>query len=462
MTLTRLRLLKIMIGGFDSAMTIKLDWLTSNAEEMELAKRYWAMNDDGDFLEKVNDLVPFRHITQSGTLAAYVRQLCKAFDENLVCRHCNGCMEVKSRSSAKKYLQTSPRPCPDCEAIHAEQERLEREAAAVELDRQLTAYIETLPSGPIDYLAMSDSEVLLLRALDLALSPRLTRDAFMLSDCTALAPAYTDQLVLRLIAAGILLEDPPNAMPGTYCLHNGKLAAHSRYIAYSLAADEQLGRGEEAMQVLANRKYQDANGLFDLWLDVACADAMRYLHDKCQAFDHDLDEAQLEEIKSTLRSALKTHSVSQIWFVIWKNVKDAASLARLVYYSATRATATIPGKIRRTLEKVEKEGTELRMWERPDQQPAGTLAMMFNELFGVDEDTPGVKVHARLLQLSPKESFAGAEFAQPEQVRKLLCDAMINDTGPQMLQQFAELVREGHDTGYAIMMMLGGESGASA
>lgn len=293
-------------------MTIKLEWLTDDAEEMALAKRYWDMNEDGDFLEKVNGLVPFRHITQSGTLAAYVRQLCKAFDENLVCRYCKRCMEVKSRSGVKKYLQAAPRPCPDCEHIQLQEERVKLAAEAQELERQLDAYIQTLPAGPIDYPAMSDSEVLLVRALDLALSPRLTRDAFMPGDCTALAPAYTEQLLQRLIEAGILLEDPRQAMPGTYCLRDGKLAVHTRYIAYSLAADEQLGRGEEAMQVLLDREYHDATGLFDLWLDFACADAMRYLGDKCQAFDHDLDDAQLEEIKSTLRNALKTHSVSQI------------------------------------------------------------------------------------------------------------------------------------------------------
>lgn len=147
--------------------------------------------------------------------------------------------------------------------------------------------------------------------------------------------------------------------------------------------------------------------------------------------------------------------------MIWKNVKDAASLARLVYYTASRATATIPGKIRRTLEKVEKEGAELRHWDRPDQQPAGTLGMLFNELFGVDEDTPGVEVMARLTRLSPVKPRAGNELAQPEQVRRLLCEAMINDTGAQMMQQFAALIREGHEIGQVITMMLGGESSAS-
>jgi hypothetical protein len=141
--------------------------------------------------------------------------------------------------------------------------------------------------------------------------------------------------------------------------------------------------------------------------------------------------------------------------VIWKNIKDAAALAKLVYYSDERAAATIPGKIRRTLEKVEKEKTVISKWKRPDQQPSGTLGMLFNELFGLDEDTPGSQVLAQLIAAQPQSEETDAVAPDPEPVRRLLYEALMNDSGPEMLTHFAELIREGHPVGAVVSKMLG-------
>ncbi|MFK3795049.1 hypothetical protein [Pseudomonas sp. NPDC088444] len=80
-------------------MPITLEMKTTDPEEMKLAVRYWAMSETGEFVEKVMDLVPFRDITHSGTLAAHVRTWCRAYDENLTCRDCGTYLEVTSRSA---------------------------------------------------------------------------------------------------------------------------------------------------------------------------------------------------------------------------------------------------------------------------------------------------------------------------------------------------------------------------
>ncbi|WP_346829933.1 hypothetical protein ABDX87_23005 [Pseudomonas abietaniphila] len=437
-------------------MTVNLELMTDDPEERQLAIRYWAMSNTGDFLEKVIDLVPFRHITHSGTLASHVRELCRAFDNNLTCPHCDACMEVKSRSAVKKNPQKSFSPCPACEEVQVRQKRAEQAAAAAALELRLNAYVERLPSGPIDYHLLGDDEALLLLALDLAISPRLISESFTLDECKALAPMDVALLIDKLKTAGVVREDPHSAAPGTYFLRDDNLMVNTHFIPYALVPDQHLGRTEEAMQILLAREFCDSAALFNLWLDFASADAVCYLLDKCRAFHHDLNENQLNEIRSTLRNGLRTHSVSQIWFVIWKNVKDAASLARLVYYTEVRATATIPGKIRRTLEKIEKEGSIVRKWDRPDYQPAGTLGMLFNELFGIDEDTPGSDVLARFAELQPEATTDSAHLPEAEAVRRLLYDALMNDSGPEMMFRFAQLIRGGSEIGSAIMQMSSG------
>lgn len=435
-------------------MPIKLEMLTSDPEEKALAVRYWAMTEDGEFKEKVIDLVPFRDIAHSGSLAGHVREWCRAFDENLTCRYCSAIMEVKSRSLAKKFPQRSIRPCPACQVLQDQKDREAQAAATAALDVQLDAYVAQLPNHEIDYAQLKDDQALLLLALNAALSPRLTDGAFTVDDCTSLVPADADRFIERLVTADVLREVPRLAAPGTYFLLDGHLVIRTRQVVYTLAPDRQPEASTAILRSQLDREYSDGLALFNLWLDFASADAMSYLADKCSAFDHDLDASQFDEIRSTLREGLKTHSVSQIWYVIWKNVKDAASLARMVYYSEARATATIPGKIRRNLEKIEKQSTDVPKWDRPNYQPAGTLGMLFSDLFGIDEDTPGADVYARLTALIPDPPFAGEAPPENGPVKRLLCDALLHDTGPQMLHRFAALIREGHGVSATIAKLL--------
>ncbi|MFK3795050.1 hypothetical protein [Pseudomonas sp. NPDC088444] len=301
---------------------------------------------------------------------------------------------------------------------------------------------------------MSDDHALLLLALNVALSPRLGSAAFSVNDCTALAPLDVGAFIDKLEMAHAIREAPLDAMPGTYFLRYGELMFHTRALSYRLTPDIHLGANDEALSLLIEREYADASALFNLWLDFATADAMRYFFDKCTAFNHDLDAKQYSEVRSTLREALKTLSVSQVWFVAWKCVKDAASLARLVYYTEERATATLPGKVRRTLEKAEKEGTVIRKWDRPDHQPSGALGMLFTELFGIDEDTPGADVLALLNASRAEHCEPQNAMLPPEAVRRWLCEALANDTGPQMLERFAGLIRDGYDVDGAVHALL--------
>ena len=71
-------------------MAVRLEFFTQDPQEIELAKRYWAMDGEGAYIEKVSDLVPFRKLTQSSFVSSHVRQWCLAYDENQRCCLCNG------------------------------------------------------------------------------------------------------------------------------------------------------------------------------------------------------------------------------------------------------------------------------------------------------------------------------------------------------------------------------------
>ncbi|KAF6692925.1 hypothetical protein HFD98_10510 [Pseudomonas sp. EKM23D] len=431
-------------------MAIKLQILTDDPKEIELIKRYWAVDESGQYLEKVSALGGIIEMAQGVTLASFIRQRCNAFDENQVCTSCAKLIEIKNRSEAKKVPARSTKLCTPCQndqdAIAFEAEK----AKAAELERQLIEYARKQSSRTVDYSEIPDNQVLLLLALNRAITPRLTNGGFTLGDCRGLAPRYVGDFVMQLREAGLILDDPSKARPGTYYWEGDEIWMLRDQVVYRLVPDAASRSADEVIRSLLDRVYTNAEGLFNLWLDYSVADVMRYLANQCDLYHHDLSGQELEEIKSTMRSALETYSVSQLWSVVWKVVRDAASLANREYYNRPKAAATIPGKIRRNLEKVQRESIELKAWSRPDQHPVGTLGMVLGEILGVDENSSGHMVSSLVNWLTGQgcSPSAGAELDEP--IRELMTIALALDVSSSVMLRFAELIRAGHDVGSAI------------
>ncbi|MBC3270214.1 hypothetical protein HU765_09775 [Pseudomonas sp. SWRI81] len=431
-------------------MAIRLELLTEDPKEIELIQRYWAINESGQFLEKVNALSEVLQLPQGVTLAAFIRQRCRAFDENQMCPECDEWVEIRNRSQAWKSPLRSTTLCTRCQE---ERDALAREAEktkAARLEVFLAEHHRKQASRVVDYAAVADAQVLLLLALDRAVTPRLTEAGFTLADCRGLAPRYRDDFLKTLKDAGLLLEDPSKAKPGTYYWEGDEVWQVSAQVAYLLMPGTTAADGDEVIRALSERSYTDADGIFSLWLDYAIADVMCYLGDYCKWYGHELAEQEWDEVKSTLRAALQTYSISQLWFVAWKVVKDAASLASHPYYNRVKAAATIPGKIRRYLEKVKRESLELRSWSRPELQPAGTLGMLFGELFGIDEHTSGVSAAARIAHVTGRACASGVDAELCAPIRELMVNALALDAEASVMLRFAELIRAGYDVGFAV------------
>lgn len=431
-------------------MAIRLQLLTEDPKEIELIQRYWAMDEFGQFLEKVNALSEVLQLPQGVTMAAFMRERCRAFDENQVCPECDEWVEIRNRSQAAKGALRSTMLCTRCQEDRDAIAREVEKNNAAQLEARLAEYRRQQACHVVDYAAVTDAQALLLLALDRAVTPRLTLAGFTLADCRGLAPRYLDDFLKTLKDAGVLLEDPSKAKPGTYYWKGDEVWVVSAQVAYLLMPGAASVDGDEVIRLLSERTYTDVDGIFNLWLDYAIADVMRYLSDHCKWYGHELAEQEWEEIKSSLRSGLQTYSISQLWFVAWKVVKDAASLASHQYYNRAKAAATIPGKIRRYLEKVKRESLELRSWSRPEHQPAGTLGMLFDELFGIDEHTSGLAASTRIAHVTGQECALGADAELGAPIRELMINALALDAGASVMLRFAELIRAGHDVGIAI------------
>lgn len=360
---------------------IALDIYSINPEEIELVERYWAMDEEADFKEKVADLLPFRNITNTMQLAAFLRDISQAWDTNQICPECGGHQKIGSRSEVKKSSQISHNLCTPCRQSAKEVQREAAARAEAELQQRLAPYVEQTLSHTINYRSLSDDIALILIALERAINPRLLTSTFMRSDCRALAPCNVDDFITKLCKAQAILDDPRKAKPGTYYLQEDQLWMRSAHAVYFLVPDPMYGPDEEAFAVLNDRYYDDHPAIRSLWFDYATADSMCYLKGQCELHNLETTEEEDAEIFSTLRTALQTYSVAQMWSMIWMVVRDAATLSTREYYNRRKAAATIPGKIMRYLEKVAKGTAKLKPWRRPVDQPAGTLGQVFMDMF---------------------------------------------------------------------------------
>ncbi len=286
-------------------MTVRLEFATQDPQEIELAKRYWAMDEDGVYLERVADLLPFREVNQSGALAKYVRQFCRAYDENQVCHVCNGEMRISGRSEAKKLPQRSSRPCGNCQELQREEEEKRVAANRAELEARLAPYIARARNEVICYADLPDDSVLILQAIEALIGPRLLAGTFSRGDCADLTPMGADDFIDRLYGQGVLVDDPSAADPNVYYLQDGQLWHKKAFTRYFLPPDTNMGRGEEAFIVLRDREFTDVEALTNLWLDYSAADVMRYLHYQCSMHGQDLSPEAIEKIEGAVRHGLR-------------------------------------------------------------------------------------------------------------------------------------------------------------
>jgi hypothetical protein len=428
-------------------MAVKLEFLTSDLEEIELINRYWAMNEHGGFLEPLKELLPFRELKQPAQLAKYVRKLCIAYDLNHLCV-CGNPMRADGRTDAKKVLRQSNYPCDQCAEARLREQQAREAAEKAELDLQLASHIDWMKRKTIVYQELEDDVVLVLRALYDAVGPRLWNGGFTYDSCSGLTPYNSGDFISELYGKGALGDAQEGTRPNTYFLSEGRLRIRLNQAKLFLPPDADMGNGEKIFDLMMERQFTNSEALINLWLDYACDDVIWYLMDQCDLHNREVLPEDFVKIRDAIRYGLRTHSVAQMWYIMWKVARDAAALSTRSYYSDHRATATIPGKIRKQLEMAEKKGELRNDWNRQQAHIAGTLGIVLREIFGIDEYSSGAAVHKMFerldSQFKSEDRFEGIATA-------FMRDALDLNTSLPALEAFAEMIRSGLTTEDALI-----------
>lgn len=429
-------------------MAVRLEFLTQDQQAIDFAKRYWAMDHEGAFQERLVDLLPFRMITLPSAVAKYVREICRAYDENQTCPLCGGLLPVGARTNAKKTPRRAYEPCKDCQEDRRKEQEAREATKRAELEMYLAPYIAEMQAKTVSYRAFTDDTVIILQAIGSLIGQRLGNGSFSLDDCMQLTPTGVGDFIDRLYLRGALEDHPTDASDGTYFVKDDRLWINKAAARYFLPPDTEKGRGLGAIKELHDRQFSDAEALTNLWLDYAVTDVMRYMHYQCSIYNQELDHEAIEKVKNMIRQALSSYSVAQIWFIVWKVTRDAATLASRSYYNQEKATATIPTKIRKQLEEAEQGKLLPNHWSRPEPHIIGALGMVFKSLFGLDEFSKGIDVPKIFLSIEHQD-YGEADAHKIAAI--FMEDTLKGQTSFEALDAFSDLIRVGLSTKDAIV-----------
>lgn len=431
-------------------MAVRLEFFTEDAEEIELAKRYWAMENNGKYIEKVKDLVPFRNLIHAGLVSEYISKFCSAYDENTTCLVCGNAVLIRNRFDPNKQPQRSHEPCQAC-AEEIKSKDLKIKLAEEEKIQQLIKERSNeICSRKINYNELKDDTCLILIALDALISPSISKSKFNIDKCRNLTPFNPEKYIQHLFEQGAIIDNPYAAKKEAYFLTNDQLDFNFDDLVFSLSEDNDLGLSKQAFEVIKSRNFTDVDSLFNLWLDYASDDVIRYLSNICLDHRLYLDLEQQETIISSIRKGLQNYSVSDLCFIMWKTACDAARNAQHIYSNSEKAAKKIPNNIQKQLEYAYQKGIpEKWKWIRPRNHITGTLGIAFSDYFGIDEFTSGKLVLKRLSLRCGKPS-ADEDSEQNFLASALLESSTSNQNAANIMEKFADLIRAGLDTKSAL------------
>lgn len=383
---------------------IQLEFLTTNPEDRSMAQRYWALNDNGKFANTVASLLPWHSARTANQLSAALQAVAVARAINRKCSQCGDFDVITARSHFIPGAALTQRPCSACKAAAELARREARVAEENEIQRKLEALSERQLAKRTEFNKLADDCALLFLALDRAITPRLASTTFTVGDCRFMAPHGVREYITKLVTKGAVIFRPDLSPADAFDVSDDEIFYYANKVVYQMTQPSSGQSCADSLDGLQKREFLPSPALAELWLDHASSECLRYVHDQADMHNLPVDYELELQISSAIRVALKLYSVAEVWSVIWKVVRDAASLSRRDYYNPAKAATTLPGKLKRYFEKAKKGEVVLKPWTRPDHQPTGTLGDLFSEIFGIDQDTSGQVAMDVLLPSTSVES----------------------------------------------------------
>lgn len=339
-----------------------LCYQASDEQEIVMAQRYWALSNEGKWVENVATVAEEFGLSKY-ELPARVQSATSAHDLGSRCFWCRSPEPISTRASLtsiysrksgyKRYEEPrGAQLCPACEIKnqrrHAEakqQESLKRQEA---ISQALTQAAQCQVRVKVDEISLTDaaSFLALLFAADMAEDENGT-EVFTLNGVLSGSERVDAEICGRLFTIGAITPSA-KADIKAYELHdNGKISFAWPHVPWELGPSIKgipyLGLCDQLSMLLDGTPATPA-GTEKMWFQVASAECETVLLDQLETYylgEYTVGEKTLQ----AFHYALEKLSIPQVWGIIYSVTKHAASLKQSRTYSALHIRNMIPKMI---------------------------------------------------------------------------------------------------------------------
>lgn len=318
------------------------------------------------------------------------------------CPNCGGPMISKRRTrSASNSLLKPAFYCQDC--THSEYSGC-RCAYCRDRNRQK---IDKSERHAIKANDLTLEQTVALLSLVTCYPHRNIRSRFRLSPATAIktpfAPSgdYGDDLIKRLIDAGLLKQNSQSISPRDFCLRNGKfLAAHSNQVSLSNMVTSELLEEMESVISQCDWPVRWFEDVFDVVMNLALAECKEF-YEHC-AVERDFPPIEDRFIESLILNILEDFSPGQCMRIILSGAQYASDF--LVKRSATSRMAAnyMLEACQRFVDKARKENWDLQSLRRNVNCPRSMISVILHDHI-LQTNDQGLNAVIALIQLPQKD-----------------------------------------------------------
>lgn len=389
---------------------IQLRFQTSDSAVMDIARKYWAFDDEAEeFIYPAAEAAAFFQ-TNSQRVSAKLSEVCTAFEDSWLCSRCH--LPNFTFSSRSDYLEqrraqirsqqgTQDNHCPACTAELLQIQREVQANKEAQEERLRQSILDELKDKAI---VTSLDKLSLLEAVFLAAYGRagLTENQRVLMSLD-----YVSEQKIRL-APDVSIEI--DFVKQLYHKHILQIHSFNKTDIFSKVTSQNdwsfsttktnwfFPRSDNAPDqpsslfpdleqafIRSNWPAHWHEEVFPAWKQMALWECLEYLD--FTLAEHRLEINPGEKTLEMFAHLLERYSVSQIYSFIWRASKDAAAFYMRERVTKTHAANTVVGTIQRMAERAEAEGWEVKGYRRDFRLPQSLMSeVLYNAVMKIGSE----------------------------------------------------------------------------
>ncbi|CAA6817099.1 MAG: Unknown protein [uncultured Sulfurovum sp.] len=317
-------------------------------------------------------LCPFCNIT----MFSYRESKSSFSKETIFCKEC------------KHELNSSYCPCIRCKGNRLEKERLAKEEKRTLENREREVILDEYRRDKEDSIDISELDIQMKLYLSSLLRASLSEDLKdikpLSNSSLKLTPITSDNTYERKIIPFLmkkrLIVLSPNTALDSVTIEENKIV---RYIpvdgTYRLnISKDEVDIKPELLLYFEDEDIEEINKelLLTLWLEIGLYECLEYLY--VQLDEYRLPSEHIgEKTISAIKEVLNHFSISQVFYFIYKAVKDSAAYYQKEGISKKHAVNLIAGNISRTMERAIAQNWDISKYGRDYNYPQSIVSEIF-------------------------------------------------------------------------------------